>query len=55
MFYFEIKSLIVAAFIVLVSFRYYQESPERDVWVKNGEVASRNNTVSTSSKLKRQY
>ncbi|KAA0063564.1 reticulon-like protein B21 isoform X1 [Cucumis melo var. makuwa] len=44
-----------AAFIVLVSFRYYQESPERDVWVKNGEVASRNNTVSTSSKLKRQY
>lgn len=44
-----------AAFIVFVSFRHYQESSERDVWVKNREVGPRNDTVSVSSKLKRQY
>ncbi|XP_038890790.1 reticulon-like protein B21 [Benincasa hispida] len=44
-----------AAFIVFVSVRYYQESSDRDVWVKKGEVGPRNDTVTVSSKLKRQY
>lgn len=55
MFNIEIGSMILAAFIVFVSFRHYQESSERDVWVKNREVGPRNDTVSVSSKLKRQY
>ena len=35
-----------AAFIAFVSFRYYQESLGRDGWVKNGEAARHNDTVS---------
>ncbi|XP_022965768.1 reticulon-like protein B21 [Cucurbita maxima] len=35
-----------AAFIAFVSFRYYQESLGRDGWLKNGEAARHNDTVS---------